>query len=348
MASPLDSTYGMWLVFLFIMAILYGVGLLQAFLYSRWHRNDPRWVQALVVVLVILETLQIAWYFDSTYHYFVSEFGNAQAFDFSPWQNSAQLLAAYLSAFLVQFYFATTIYLLKPEAWYATVLIGLLALGSMGAGLAQTVRTAEIASLTRLAETKAITTVQAGLAFGCDLAITVTLCATFNSFKTGFKSTNTLLNTLMIYAVNRGILTAVCALLNLVLFLRTEGTFYFFIGLMPSSKLYMNTMLATLNTRSHLKKQAKWGEAKYLNTRQTLFPNGELRMSMPPPAHYGKAPATDGVISSFDMAQISQASQNQMSIHVQTQVDVDNSGDESDSWTSSPRKTDNDFVRSMI
>ena len=66
MASPLDSTYGMWLVFLFIMAILYGVGLLQAFLYSRWcalivllsfagrltvllrHRNDPRWVQALV------------------------------------------------------------------------------------------------------------------------------------------------------------------------------------------------------------------------------------------------------------------------------------------------------------
>ena len=30
------------------------------------------------------------------------------------------------------------------------------------------------------------------------------------------------------------------------------------------------------------------------------------------------------------MAQISQASQNQMSIHVQTQVDVDNSGDESD------------------
>ena len=186
----------------------------------------------------------------------------------------------------------------------------------------------------------------------------------------------------MIYAVNRGILTAVCALLNLVLFLRTEGTFYFFIGLMPSSKLYMNTMLATLNTRSHLKKQAKWGEAKYLNTRQTLFPNGELRMSMPPPAHYGKAPATDGVISSFDvsrsfgpsrvqaltrlqMAQISQASQNQMSIHVQTQVDVDNSGDESDvgrldallftsanltpqSWTSSPRKTDNDFVRSMV
>ncbi|KAL1677176.1 hypothetical protein EV122DRAFT_266264 [Schizophyllum commune] len=344
MASPLDSTYGMWLVFLFIMAILYGVGLLQAFLYSRWHRNDPRWVQALV-----------PWYFDSTYHYFVSEFGNAQAFDFSPCllslirtYDSRLTLPQYLSAFLVQFYFATTIYLLKPEAWYATVLIGLLALGSMGAGLAQTVRTAEIASLTRLAETKAITTVQAGLAFGCDLAITVTLCATFNSFKTGFKSTNTLLNTLMIYAVNRGILTAVCALLNLVLFLRTEGTFYFFIGLMPSSKLYMNTMLATLNTRSHLKKQAKWGEAKYLNTRQTLFPNGELRMSMPPPAHYGKAPATDGVISSFDMAQISQASQNQMSIHVQTQVDVDNSGDESDSWTSSPRKTDNDFVRSMV
>ncbi|TRM66942.1 hypothetical protein BD626DRAFT_166801 [Schizophyllum amplum] len=343
-ASPLDSTYGMWLVFLFIMSILYGVGILQAFLYSRWHRNDPRWVQALVVILVILETCQIAWYFDSTYHYFVVEFGNADAFAFSPWQNSAQLLAAYLSAFIVQGYFAVTIYLLKPEAWYATLMIGLLALGSMAAGLAQTVKTIQLASLTRLGETQDVTTTQAGLAFGCDLAITITLCATFNSFKTGIKSTNTLLNTLMIYAVNRGILTALCALLNLVLFLSLPGTFYFFIGLMPSSKLYMNTMLATLNTRSHLKKQAKWGEAKYLNTRQTLFPNGEIRMSIPAPARF-KQPLNDGV--SFDMAQISDMSQNPMSIHVQTQVS-DTSGDESDSCASSPRKTQEDYVRGMV
>ena len=46
---------------------------------------------------------------------------------------------------------------------------------------------------------------------------------------------------------------SLCALLNLVLFLALPGTFYFFIGLMPSSKLYMNTMLATLNTRQHIR-----------------------------------------------------------------------------------------------
>lgn len=66
-------------------------------------------------------------------------------------------------------------------------------------------------------------------------------------------STNAVLNNLIMYAVNRGVLTSLCALLNLVLFLALPGTFYFFIGLMPSSKLYMNTMLATLNTRQHIR-----------------------------------------------------------------------------------------------
>ena len=73
-------------------------------------------------------------------------------------------------------------------------------------------------------------------------------------FLTNFStSTNAVLNNLIMYAVNRGVLTSLCALLNLVLFLALPGTFYFFIGLMPSSKLYMNTMLATLNTRQHIR-----------------------------------------------------------------------------------------------
>ena len=125
--------------------------------------------------------------------------------------------------------------------------------------------------MTRLGETRDITTVQAATALATDLAITIALCFTFQSFKSGMQScvsclpspfhfltnfsasTNAVLNNLIMYAVNRGVLTSLCALLNLVLFLALPGTFYFFIGLMPSSKLYMNTMLATLNTRQHIR-----------------------------------------------------------------------------------------------
>ncbi|KAI4524252.1 hypothetical protein K523DRAFT_269778 [Schizophyllum commune Tattone D] len=253
MSSPLDSTYGLWLVSMFIMSILYGIGLLQSWLYFHWYSNDHVFVKSLVVILLVLETLQISWYFDGTYYYFVEQFGNFQAFTYSPWENSAQLLAAYLSAFVVQAYFAGTVWRLDKGRRWAAVVIMMLALASISAGIAQTVATAKLSSLTRLGETRDITTVQAATALATDLAITIALCFTFQSFKSGMQSTNAVLNNLIMYAVNRGVLTSLCALLNLVLFLALPGTFYFFIGLMPSSKLYMNTMLATLNTRQHIR-----------------------------------------------------------------------------------------------
>ncbi|KAK7034109.1 hypothetical protein R3P38DRAFT_3184833 [Favolaschia claudopus] len=46
-------------------------------------------------------------------------------------------------------------------------------------------------------------------------------------------------------AINRGALTALSSGINMVLFLAVPDTFWFFLGLAPSSKLYMNSMMAT-------------------------------------------------------------------------------------------------------
>ncbi|KAJ7770948.1 hypothetical protein DFH07DRAFT_768672 [Mycena maculata] len=43
----------------------------------------------------------------------------------------------------------------------------------------------------------------------------------------------------------------------MTLFLVKPGIFYFFIGLIPSGKLYMNSMLATLNTRDHIRNKGR-------------------------------------------------------------------------------------------
>ncbi|KAF9257469.1 hypothetical protein L218DRAFT_949151 [Marasmius fiardii PR-910] len=75
--------------------------------------------------------------------------------------------------------------------------------------------------------------------------------------KSEIKQTNDMLDTLILYAINRGSLTAACALINLVLFLAIPGKFYFFLGLVcskltTSMDRYMNSMLATLNARSYV------------------------------------------------------------------------------------------------
>ncbi|KAF9002978.1 hypothetical protein BDQ17DRAFT_511675 [Cyathus striatus] len=81
-----------------------------------------------------------------------------------------------------------------------------------------------------------------------------------------------MLNMLIINAVNRGMLTALCAVLYIILFWSFPGTLYFSLGLVPSSKckpffvprdevlppalVYMNSALATLNTRQHIIKKS--------------------------------------------------------------------------------------------
>ncbi|KAJ7048946.1 hypothetical protein C8F01DRAFT_1239124 [Mycena amicta] len=52
-------------------------------------------------------------------------------------------------------------------------------------------------------------------------------------------------------AINRGAFTMIFAIINIALFLMTPGTFYFMIGILISDKLYMNSLLAILNTREY-------------------------------------------------------------------------------------------------
>ncbi|KAF9466348.1 hypothetical protein BDZ94DRAFT_1306339 [Collybia nuda] len=273
MTSPLDSTFSVWLISLFLETMLYGMGVLQVWLYFHWYPKDSPNIKAVVVLLLyakggfictashndfhrVLETLQISFLFSATYKSLIENFGNFSALTVIRWEDSAQLLSGYISAFIVQLYFAYCLYALN-KTWknhIAVILIISLAITQIGAGIAQTVITTELGDFTKLASSKNTTSIQSGATLACDILITVSLCLTFNEIKTGMRTTNTMIHMLTVNAINRGILTAICAALNLILFLAIPNTFYFFLGLMLS--IYMNSMLATLNTRQHIVESA--------------------------------------------------------------------------------------------
>ncbi|KAF8957860.1 hypothetical protein BDZ97DRAFT_1924240 [Flammula alnicola] len=257
MGSPLDSTFGLWLVSIWLQTLLQGCGLLQAWLYFHWYSKDHWAIRAMVASLVVVETFQIIVYFQVTYLYFIDDFGSVPGLFIIHWQDSIQLFAMYLSAFIVQMYFAYCIYaFLEKKKKLIPIIIVVLALTGIGSGLAQTLITIRMQSFEQLDSTKAITTLQAACALVCDITITSSLVCNLGKHKGRVKSTDSMLHTLMVHAINRGMLTAICAALNMILFLALPGTFYFFIGLTLSSKLYMNSALATLNSRQHVVKKA--------------------------------------------------------------------------------------------
>ncbi|KAF8121723.1 hypothetical protein K438DRAFT_2035702 [Mycena galopus ATCC 62051] len=269
-APSLESTYGSWLISLFLETILYGIGIVQAFLFFQWYGRKDTWsIKTPVILVIFFETTQICFFFRSTYFRFVQRFGVVQ--EELIWSDSLQLLAGYITAFTVQLYFASRIYRLTRESvimdetrtWLRMLgiyLVLLLAVVQMSAGLTQTILSYRLRSYQKLEKTKAVTTLQTAASAACDLFITAFLCAFLQRHKKGLPRIEKVMNMLMMNAVNRGALTAVSSIATMGLFLASPDTFWFFLSLAPNSKLYMNSMLATLNMRQHFQKQVLGNE----------------------------------------------------------------------------------------
>ncbi|KAJ7062786.1 hypothetical protein C8F01DRAFT_1368502 [Mycena amicta] len=255
----LDSTYGAWFISLLLETLLYGIGLLQTWLYFQWW--DDGWeIRGSVTLVLFFETVQLVFFWLSSYSRYVARFGNIQV-DLL-WSDSVQLLANYISAFIVQLYFASRIWCLTREgvrlynfSRWGIYFIVLLAFIQMTAGTVQTAWTYIIRSFAELERTKAATTLQTAASLACDMSITAYLCIFLRRHQNGMPRTQELLKAVMINAVNRGMLTSLTSAGTMILFVAFPNTFWFFLTLAPNSKLYMNSMLATLNMRDHFRRK---------------------------------------------------------------------------------------------
>ncbi|KAJ7126285.1 hypothetical protein C8R44DRAFT_980102 [Mycena epipterygia] len=251
MPSRLAPTFGQWLVALFLQSLLYGAGILQVYLYFFWYHKDSWTIKTAVILLTIFETFEMGVFFSATYSYLIDGFGDFDHLNEYNWQTFATLAGIYASTLVAQLYFAHTIYRLHQKNKIVPLLIVFLALGALGGGIGQIVRNSDVHGFLNLHETTVTRTLQASFSIACDILITASLCWRLNKQRTGIQSTQVLLNWLIMTAVNRGVLTMLSAVLNLILFSVKPRAFYFIVWILLSGKFYMNSMLATLNTRQY-------------------------------------------------------------------------------------------------
>jgi hypothetical protein len=83
-----------------------------------------------------------------------------------------------------------------------------------------------------------------------DILIAGFLCVLLHGSRTGFKRTDTIVTTLIIYAINRCLLTAVVAILEVIVFSLMPHSLWFVAIDFVIGKLYANSLLATLNSRA--------------------------------------------------------------------------------------------------
>ncbi|OBZ76341.1 hypothetical protein A0H81_03475 [Grifola frondosa] len=86
-----------------------------------------------------------------------------------------------------------------------------------------------------------------------DLIVALSLCWLLAKHRTGFQRTNSIIRVLMLYGINTCALTTIFALCCLITFVKMPDDLVFLAFYFAMPKLFLNSLLATLNTRKYIR-----------------------------------------------------------------------------------------------
>ncbi|KDR77699.1 hypothetical protein GALMADRAFT_138763 [Galerina marginata CBS 339.88] len=242
------SLFGPFVIGAFLNAILYGVFMVQCYMYYQTYKKDAKRVRCLVLYLAIMETCNTVINFGLIFEPLVLKFGNQQAFVVSPTSLVLDGISTVLISTPVQFFAAWRIYVVS-ESIIMPVIIVFFGTCSLIGGSALSISVSfirEWAGFQRFGGAL-ITWLSASAA--ADVLITISLCWSLHRRKTGMKVTDDKVAKLVRLTMQTGLLTTIFALLDVILALTVHGASVNFALDLPLSKLYSNSLLSTLNAR---------------------------------------------------------------------------------------------------
>ncbi|KAJ7700341.1 hypothetical protein B0H17DRAFT_1176754 [Mycena rosella] len=234
---------------------LLGTLAVQVYKFHICFPKERAAIKALVYSLFLLEVAQTGITSHFAYYILVTGWGHPNIFSKLPWSGLATPIFTGITSASVQIFFAWRIYILKREKMVyrgISIVIVLLALMQSLAAIISDARfavTTEVAELQRLMS--GVKTWLIGSAI-CDVLISLTMVVILTEYrmKTPWKRTDSLITKLIFNTVETGVITAVVAIADVVLFImfpsnNLQQTPAFILG-----KLYSNLLLVTLNARA--------------------------------------------------------------------------------------------------
>ncbi|KZT19318.1 hypothetical protein NEOLEDRAFT_978086 [Neolentinus lepideus HHB14362 ss-1] len=258
--SVVEDVGGTFLVSLFIAAILYGVFVAQAIIYYRNYYSDGPMLKILVAVLCVIETTHTAFCIDFIYNYLITNFGNEAHLEHIYWSVGVTVMLGVVVSGVAHVFSIRRVWIMGRRNIALTILLVLLTLLRFALGMTTSSFLYTIPIWNEFHSRKLpFATLAAGLSSGAavDLVVASALIVFLRRGRTGFDKADGRIKMLTIYAINTGVLTSVVSVLILITYacLRTELVF---MGLVEiQSKLYANSLLASLNARSHVLKHGR-------------------------------------------------------------------------------------------
>ncbi|KAH8103351.1 hypothetical protein BXZ70DRAFT_925185 [Cristinia sonorae] len=253
--STLRSALGPLLVGGLFSTVLYGITCAQTFVFYQNSITD-RWpLKLTVAILWIIDTFDVFLNCHILYHYLVTHFLDPFALVNPVWSMLLHVTVTGVSNFIVRGAFTRRVWQLSSKNWFLCAFITLASLMELVLCIIITAKAfgKTFMSLSALAP---LFYADFAAVLAADMTVSLSLCFFLHMSRTGIKKTESLINILILYTINTGLLTAVDASAGLIMFAVMPDKLIYVTFYLQLSKLYVNAYLATLNARETLREKS--------------------------------------------------------------------------------------------
>ncbi|KAH8806618.1 hypothetical protein DL96DRAFT_1631209 [Flagelloscypha sp. PMI_526] len=234
--------------------LLAGILIVQVYIYHLAFPTDSWTTKTTVYSVLVLELLQTALQIHDSYQTNVQHWGDPTTLDSQHLNWFAIPIITAMTAAIVQSSFAWRIRVLSNSLVWSSI-VWVMAAIQLGAGLAQGILSAPLAVHELFRRTKPTI-----ILWGASTALNDVLIAALLSFyltrmKSSFAETNSIVTRIVSLIVGSGVLTAVWAIIIVILYFLSPQEFAMFTNVI--SKCYSNSLMVMLNQRIDLRDPSK-------------------------------------------------------------------------------------------
>ncbi|KAI0363611.1 hypothetical protein BV20DRAFT_118590 [Pilatotrama ljubarskyi] len=248
----LQDTFGAYLICTCLGCMLFGLTTHQTYRYYRLYPTDGISLKFLVASLLALDILHTITSIHVCYFYLVTNYFNPLSMSTGVWSIRLGIVETGLVILVAHCFYARRLFLLGNGHLFPVSVIGLLLFAEIGFSIAATVESFIQVSFEKFFKFQWLIWVILAVALMVDLVATSILTFYLRRSRTGFKRTDSMVDVLMVYAINTGLSTSVLTFAALICSIAAPHTLIWAAITVPATKMYANSLLAVLNSRRSL------------------------------------------------------------------------------------------------
>ncbi|KIM52868.1 hypothetical protein SCLCIDRAFT_481666 [Scleroderma citrinum Foug A] len=214
--ASINATFGAYLLGVIMSAILYGVTIVQTWFYYVGYPADPWHTKSLVLAVFISDTIHQALITHSAYIYLVADIAAPTQLGSVVWSLVVEVLFNAITALLVQCFLTMRVYRLSNKSIIATASVLVVVIAQFVLSVTYVAKAIPLKTFVEIENLKILSSAVNVTTAVTDVMIAACLCFLLQKSRTGFRRSDNMINKLIMFSINTGLLTSLFAIASLI------------------------------------------------------------------------------------------------------------------------------------